>query len=296
MSESKKLKNQKKRKLKEYFDGNADTPVEFFILFVIIVNCVSLGLETSPAIASQYGHMLFIIDQICLGIFIVELIFKIIAYNKDFFKGREGRWNAFDFIIVTISIVGTLPYFTVFRVLRILRSVRVLRAIKSIRAFKALKLVVGLSNLQRILQAIVSSIPSILWTCVLLLIFYYVYAILGTNFFGLDFPEYFGTLGISFLTLFQMMTFDSWFTSIARPVIDLYGWAWTYFVSFALISAFTLLNVIVGIIVDSIETEGQKDKKDICLEDISRQLDELQRTIEAMTREKTQRTNPNDSK
>lgn len=208
-------------RLRKYVDGDADTWFEYFILAVIFVNVITLGLETTP-FGLTHGNVLFIIDQICLWIFVVELLLKFIAFNKDFFK---YKWNIFDLTIVLISIFATLPYFTVFRVFKIFRSVRIIKALKSFRAIKAMKFVNELEHLQRILRAIVLSFSGIVWTLFLLFIIYYVYAIIGTHIFGSEFPDYFGTLGNSLLALFQIMTFDSWYSEIARPIIQLHSWA-----------------------------------------------------------------------
>ena len=155
-------------RLKKYVDGDVDTWFEYFILAVIFVNVITLGLETTP-FGLTHGNVLFIIDQICLWIFVVELLLKFIAFNKDFFK---YKWNIFDLTIVLISIFATLPYFTVFRVFKIFRSVRIIKALKSFRAIKAMKFVNELEHLQRILGAIVLSFSGIVWTLVLLFIIY----------------------------------------------------------------------------------------------------------------------------
>lgn len=95
----------------------------------------------------------------------------------------------------------------------------------------------------------------------LLLLVYYIYAVLGTRIFGVAIPEYFGNLGRSFFTLFQIMTGDSWSESIARPVMRSYPYAWIYFISFIIIVSFIVLNIIIGVIIDNIsEIKGQKDK------------------------------------
>ena len=268
-------------RLRKYVDGDADTWFEYFILAVIFVNVITLGLETTP-FGLTHGNVLFIIDQICLWIFVVELLLKFIAFNKDYFK---YKWNIFDLTIVLISIFATLPYFTVFRVFKIFRSVRIIKALKSFRVIKAMKFVNGLEHLQRILRAIVLSFSGIVWTLFLLFIIYYVYAIIGTHIFGSEFPDYFGTLGNSLLALFQIMTFDSWCSEIARPIIQLHSWAWIYFVTFALLSAFIIMNVIVGIVVDSIDEscrqylEDESGETTVTIKDLNKQIAELQKQI-----------------
>lgn len=271
----------KLQKLRNYVDGKADSFFEYFILLVIIINSVSLGLETSVYFV-QYKRMFYIIDQICLWIFIIELTIKAAAFNKDFFK---YKWNIFDLVIVSLSIISSFPYFTVFRAFRIFRSIRVLEAMKAMRAVKVLKLINGLENLQIILKAIIYSIPGIIWTCILLFILFYIYAITGTFIFGIEFPDLFGSLGKSLYTMFQLMLFDD-FGNITRAVMSYHNWSWLYFISFAIISAFIIMNIIVGIVVDSIEevrlhyVQEENNKKQITLELISAQIAELQKQIE----------------
>ena len=242
------MKNSKT--LKEHFDGKADTPFEFFMLFVSLVNIVCLGFETSQAAMAKYGSVLNAIDTICLIFFCVELVLKIIVFNKDFFK---SKWNIFDAVIVLVSIAPAFSYFTVFKAVKIFRSIRIVRALSTVKSLRTLKLVSGLEHLQVVLKAIVKSIPGILWTCIMLLVFYYIYAVVGTMLFGELFPQKFGGLGRSFLTLFSVMIFDNLFDGVIRPIMQEFSWAWAYFISFSLISSFVIMNVIVGIVVDSIE-------------------------------------------
>lgn len=295
----------KLRQLRNYVDGDADTFYEYAILIIILINTVSLGIETSKTISENFRHILFIIDQICLWIFIAELIFKIIVFNKYFFgevrisedDGEEyfhwNRWNISDLLIVIVSIIATLPYFTVFRVFRVFRSLKIIKGIKSFRAVKSFKLINDVSSLRITFKGLVKAIPGILWTFCFLALFAYVYAIIGTNIFGEDFPEFFGNLGTSCFTLCQILTFDSWISQIARPVTELHSFAWIYFISYGFVAASVIMNVIVGIIVDSMskvrEREQEKrnlseKKNQITIERLSWQIEELQKQIEILNK------------
>ena len=298
-----------KRKLKEYVDGEVDTPYEIFMLFVITINTISLGLETSRNITEKFRNILFVVDQICLWIFVAELVFKLIAYNKKFFGEKRidedhvdkdgnmivyfhwNKWNISDLIIVLVSFVASLPYFTVFRVFRVFRSFKVIKAVRSFRAIKSFKIVNEFEELRSTFKGLVRAIPGILWTFVFLAVFAYVYAIIGTNIFSEEWPDYFGTLGTSLLTLCQITTIDSWFSGVARPIIQTYPLAWIYFISYVFIAASIIMNVIVGIIVDSMgeEREHKKEEKkkdnsinEITLEKLSEQISELQKQIERL--------------
>ena len=280
-------------RLRRFVDGEADTPFEYFMLFVVIANAIVLGLETSPELAVQYGKCFFVIDQICLWIFIIELLLKAFAFNIHFFgeyrfdENNErffhiNKWNIFDLFIVIVSVFASLPFFAVFRIIRIVKSVKIIKGIKSLRIIKTLKLVNGITKLRIIVKAVIKAIPSVLWTFCVLIIFAYVYAIIGVNIFGTDFPEHFGTLGAAFLALFNLSSFDS------SEVIKRFSWSWIYFISYDFFEASIIMNVIVGVIVDSVNTsrkeieEENKENPNIkkaTLESISAQISELQNSI-----------------
>ena len=217
-----------------------------FILAVIIINSILLGVMTYPKIMTVAGPLLHLICNICVGIFTIEIILKLYVYGKNFFK---SGWNNFDFIIVAISLVPTGGAFSSFRVFRILRALR------------ALRLITQLEKLRVIVQAIIDSIPNVGWASVLLLIIFYIFSIMGTTLFAADFPDWFGSIGKSMYTLFQVMTLESWSMGIARPVISLHPFAWMYFISFILISSFIVMNVIVGVVVNAISEISADIKK-----------------------------------
>lgn len=213
---------------------------ENFILVVIIANAITIGLQTThPAEGLAQGLAIF--DFICLDIYIIEAILKIIAYGGGYF--RNG-WNVFDFTIIVLCCVptGIIPFPV--QVARIFRIFRVFRVFRLISAFKEMRVII---------QAIGRAIPGVMWTAFLLLIIYYVFAIIGTESFGEAFPEWFGDIGASFYTLFQVMTLESWSMGISRPVMEVFPWAWAYFVPFVVASAFIIVNVVVGIIVDVVD-------------------------------------------
>ena len=277
-------------KLKYYVDGEADTFFEYFMLLVVFVNTIILGFETSPSIEAKYSDLLFWIDQICLYIFVFELLIKVIAYNREFFgemrTDEEGekffhinKWNIFDLFIVLISTIGSLPFFAVFRVFRVFKSIKFIKGLKSLRVMKTLKLINGITSLRVMVKAIIKAFPSVLWTFFLLLIFAYVYAIIGTNIFSIDFPEYFGSLKLAFFSLFGLTGVNS------SLIIARFSWAWVYFVSYNFFEASIIMNVIVGVIVDAVndsrkEIDEESNKSEVTLESISKQLEELNRKLE----------------
>ena len=231
------------KKLKSFVES---TPFQNAILIVILINSVIMGLQTSERIVSAIGPVLTVLDNICLGIFIAELLLKIVAYGLKFFV--DG-WNWFDLIVVVCSLISGLAFLKVLRVFRIFRVFRTFKALKGIRAFR---LVSRLDKLRLVFEAIRKSIPGISWSGALLPLIYYIFALIGTTLFGVSFPDWFGSIGKSLYTLFQVMTLESWSMGISRPVMDVFPWAWVYFVPFVLISSFVIMNVVVGIVVNSI--------------------------------------------
>ena len=217
-----------------------------FITIVIIINAITLGLETSPIIKAQFGIILSLIDKMALTIFTIELITKIVVYKLRFFK--DG-WNIFDFLIVAVSLIPASGPFSVLRAFRIFRTLRLLSIVPSMK---------------RIIQAIFISIPGILSVGTIIILIFYISSVLTTTFFGERFYEWFGTIGNSMYTLFQIMTLESWSMGIVRPVMKEFPLAWLFFVPFILVTTFAILNLFIGIIVDAmqqISKDGSQEEK-----------------------------------
>ena len=217
-----------------------------FITSVILINAITLGLETSKNIKTEYGVYLSLIDTIALTIFTIELLTKITVYRLRFF--RDG-WNIFDFIIVVVSLIPASGPFSVLRAFRIFRTLRLLSIVPSMK---------------RIIQAIFISIPGILSVGTIIVLIFYISSVLTTTFFGDKFYEWFGTVGNSMYTLFQIMTLESWSMGIVRPVMKEFPLAWLFFVPFILVTTFAVLNLFIGIIVDAMQqiaNDGNEDDK-----------------------------------
>ena len=256
-----------KDKLKVFIENKYVTN---FILAVIVYNSIALGLLTYPKLCDICGNFLQISCDVCVIIFTIEIAIKLYVYGKSFFK--DG-WNNFDFILIAMSWIPTGGVFSSFRVFRVLRALR------------ALRLVTRLQKLRLIVQAIIESIPNVLWACLLLLLIFYIFSIMGTTMYGEEFSDYFGTIGKSMITLFQMVTLDDWAAGVARPICSIHPFGWIYFVSFILISSFVVMNVIVGVIVNAIGEISEKSKlmrerKNRKLKtDLERELSKLKRQI-----------------
>ncbi len=229
-----------------------------FILFIIVFNSVVMGVETISGLPDKVQLVLGLFNNICLWIFLLEMLLKFLAYGMDYFK---DPWNWFDMIIIGTSLLSALPFMAA------LRAFRVLRVLRSLKALRSMRLVSSIHHLQIILVAIVRSVPSILWTGLLMILIYYIFALIGVNLFGEAFPDWFGTVGKAMYTLFQVMTLESWSMGISRPVMEVYSAAWLYFVPFVLISSFIVMNVVVGIVVNSISEVTAEDTKKVTEEE-----------------------------
>ncbi|MGM0844720.1 MAG: ion transporter [Bacillota bacterium] len=216
-----------------------------FITFLIICNAIIVGLETYPSIYEPNRTAFMIVDYVILIIFGVEIVLKLAAERMKFFN---NGWNVFDFIIVTGSLILYNTSFV--SVLRIFRVLRVLRTISA------------LPSLRRIVTALFMAIPAIGSVTLLMTIIFYVYAVIGTAFYANIAPEYFGDLQLSFLTLFQVFTLESWASGVFRPIFIEAGWSWLYFVSFIVIATFIMINLIVGEIVNNAQKLSEEMEKE----------------------------------
>ena len=158
------------------------------------------------------------------------------AFRLGFFK---SAWNVFDFIVVGIALVPSSGPLAVLRALRVLR---------------VLRLISMLPQLRLVVEALLKAIPGISSVFALMIILFYVFAVMATTMFGNHFPDWFGDIGKSMYTLFQIMTLESWSMGIVRPVMQTYPYAWVFFVPFILIATFTMLNLFIGIIVNTMQT------------------------------------------
>lgn len=217
------------------------------ITTLILINAVTLGLETNPQIMQDYGTIITAIDKVILGVFVVELSIKFYAYRLSFFK---SGWNIFDFIIVGIALIPASGSLAILRALRILRVLRLISVVPQMR---------------RVISAIAYSIPGMLSVISILSIIFYVAAVLSTKLFGAhpdpNMQEWFGTIGASAYTLFQIMTLESWSMGIVRPTMEIFPWAWLFFVPFIIITSFAVLNLFIGIMVDAMQSSQTEPRE-----------------------------------
>jgi len=225
--------------------------VRNFILGVILFNAIILGMETSDTLMARYGPVLLFLDRLCLSIFVLEILAKLIAYRLAFF--RRG-WNLFDFFIVGISLIPGSDSLSVLRALRILRLLRVISVAPSLR---------------RVVEGLVTALPGMGSVFLLMSMIFYIGSVMATKLFGegcahlalaactperhAELLDWFGTLGQSAYSLFQIMTLESWSMGIVRPVMEVYPYAWLFFVPFIMVTTFAVVNLLVGLIVNSMQ-------------------------------------------
>jgi voltage-gated sodium channel len=214
------------------------------ILALIMVNAVTLGMETSPELMERFGAFIHPLDKAILAVFVAEIVLRLVAYRKSFFR---DPWSVFDFAVVGIALMPATGQFAVLRALRVLRVLRMLTIVRSMR---------------RVVGALISAIPGLLSIATVLLLVYYVFAVIATNLFGDAFPQWFGNVGRSLYTLFQVMTLESWSMGISRPVMEAYPFAWAFFIPFILIATFTMLNLFIAVIVNAMQTFSEAEHKD----------------------------------
>ena len=235
----------------------ASARVQQFIIGLIVINAVLMGLETSPALMAQYGSTLLAFDRAILVVFVLEIALRLYVHRAAFFR---DPWSLFDFAVVGIALIPASGPFAVLRALRVLRVLRMLTMVPSMR---------------RVVGALLSAIPGLSSIALVLLLVFYVFAVIATHLFGADFPDWFGHLGRSLYTLFQIMTLESWSMGIARPVMEVAPFAWIFFIIFILFATFTMLNLFIAIIVNAMQTfnEGEHQSTVEAVEQVGQSIE-----------------------
>lgn len=237
------------------------------IIVLIMINAILVGLETYAGIASKYHDWIYFGDKLLLWIFTIEIIIRLIGRKsiKGFLK---DPWNIFDFVIVALGhvLVGS-HYVTVLRIIRVLRVLRAVSVIPSLR---------------KMVNALILTIPSMGTIVLLLSLFFYIYGVIGTMLFNEIAPEYFGTLHDSLLSLFQVITLESWASGVMRPILAEDPSSWWYFVTFIMIGSFVIVNLFVGVIVNNVEEANREESPsptDIKLAEVQKELAEIKELL-----------------
>ena len=247
-----------------------DRRTERFIMALIVLNAVTLGLETSESVMASYGPLLTTIDRIIIAIFVAEILGRLAVQRWAFF--RDG-WNIFDVIVVGIALAPATAAFSVLRALRVLRLLRLITAVPA---------------LQRVVGGLIGALPGMGSIVLLIGLVFYVSAVMAVNLYGKEFPELFGTLGASLYTLFTIMTLEGWTNDVVNPIMDRYPYAWLFFIPFIVITTFWVLNLFIGIIVNAMQEEHAKAEAEMVHDEtvpILREIKELRAEIAALREE-----------
>ena len=212
------------------------------VIALIVINAILLGMETDPSLMAIWSGPILEADIVILGIFTVEVALRIAAHGWRFWR---DPWNVFDFFVIAISLAA------------IGSSVAVLRALRVLRVLHLLSLV---PRLRRVVQTLLHSLPGISSITLLLALLIYVFSVMATELFGREFPQWFGTIGQSMFTLFQIMTLESWSMGIVRPMMEVHPLAWAFFVPFVLVVGFAVLNLFIAVVVDSMQQMHREEQ------------------------------------
>lgn len=247
------------------------------ILAIIIFNAITLGMSTSDLVQNAIGPLLRVIDNLVLTVFVTELALKLYAYGWRFFR---NSWNIFDLFVVGVGLLPSTANLSALRGLRVIRALRLLSVIPQMRA---------------VVQALLDALPGMGAVIVMISIVFYVFGVMATIMYGDSFDVWFGTLGRSLYSLFQIMTLESWSMGIVRPVMEEYPMAWAFFVPFIVITAFSVLNLFIGLLVNTMqsaveeETEAEFEKLRTLVREETDQVDthvlELREELRALRAE-----------
>ena len=235
-----------------------DRRTERFIMALIVLNAVTLGLETSQTVMAKYGQLLVVIDRLIIGIFVAEILARLAVQRASFF--RDG-WNIFDVIVVGIALAPATAAFSVLRALRVLRLLRLITAVPA---------------LQRVVGGLIGALPGMGSILLLIGLVFYVSAVMAVNLYGKQFPELFGTLGNSLYTLFTIMTLEGWTNDVVNPIMEKHPYAWLFFIPFIVVTTFWVLNLFIGIIVNAMQEEHAKAEAEMMHDETAPLVREIQ--------------------
>ena len=258
---------------------------EYLIIALIVANGVLLGLETSESLMRDYSGWLDLGMQIILIAFIAEAALKIFAVSPKVDRYFRDGWNVFDFTIIVLALVPAVGAFAV-----VARTARLLRVVRLVSAVPELRLIVA---------TLVRSIPSMLHIIALMGLIVYIYAIVGHQLFHEHDPVHWRNLGVSLLSLFQVITLEEW-TRIMHSAMEVHPLAWIYFVSFVILATFVVINLFIAVVINNLDEAKEKrlrelqkpPSRDELLEELrstQRSLRRLERQLERIKEAPTER-------
>lgn len=247
-----------------------DPRTERVIMALIIVNAITLGLETSESVMARFDPALTVIDRVIIAVFVLEILARFLVQRGAFF--REG-WNVFDVVVVGIALAPATSAFSVLRALRVLRLLRLITAVPA---------------LQRVVGGLIGALPGMGSILLLIGLVFYVSAVMAVNLYGKDYPDLFGTLGTSLYTLFTIMTLEGWTNDVVNPIMETHPYALLFFIPFIVITTFWVLNLFIGVIVNAMQEEHAKAEADLVHDEtapLAREMAALKAEIAALRQE-----------
>jgi len=213
------------------------------IIGLIVLNGVILGLETSSQLVEQYGSIMEMTSHIILFAFIIEALMKIISVAPQLNRYFGSGWNVFDFSVVVFSLLPSTGEFAM--IARLARLLRVMRLISTI------------PELRLIVTTLMRSLPGMMHVLLLMAVIFYIYGVAGFHLYNEHDPELWGTLGLSLLTLFRVVTLEDW-TDVMYTAMEMNPLSWIFFVSFVVVGTFVIINLFIAVVLNNLE-EAKKE-------------------------------------
>lgn len=227
------------------------------IAVVIVLNAVILGLETYPAAMDRFGDTLILLNTLCFGVFVVELVLRMASYGRHIGAFFRSGWNVFDLVVIgAVFIPGVREQAQLLRLLRLARIVRLVRYLPDARV---------------LLVTVIKSIPSLFSMVVLTLLLLFIYGMVGWSLFGAALPETWGTIGRAMLTLFILLTLEN-FPTYLEQAEAISPYAIPFFISYVLLAAFVVFNLLIGIVIGSMERARESEAETIPVSDADADL------------------------
>ncbi len=247
---------------------------EFSVIAIILLSALLIGVKTYDY-DPVFIQVLALFDVAITLFFLFEITLRFIAC-KDKKRFFNSAWNVFDTLIVTVSL---LPF----------DESEFAFLARLVRVFRVLRLISVIPELRLLVNALIKSLPSMAYVLLLMFILFYMYAAVGSFLFESINPILWGDISISMLTLFRVVTFEDW-TDVMYETMSIYPLSWIYYLSFIFFNAFVFLNMMIGIVIDKMQEEGNlerasehaievKDTQNL-LREISRRLDNIEKKID----------------
>lgn len=218
---------------------------ELLVISIILLSALVIGVKTYP-LPPLANQVIVILDWGITLFFLAEITVRFLGESdrRRFF--RSG-WNVFDTLIVVVSLIP-------------IQDSELALVGRLVRIFRVLRMVSIIPELRTLLNSLLAAMPQLGYVMLMMFIIFYIYAAVGSTFFVEINPELWGDIAISMLTLFRVMTFEDW-TDVMYETMAVYPLSWTFYLSFIFLSAFAFLNMIIGIVVNVLEEEHQRQAR-----------------------------------